>query len=853
MSHKSFFDVNSPSFRFIVGASTGAFSPFIGDIYEPSWISDFNLPPQDAQGWSILTPSATSRIMYVSNTGNDGTATIYNSSSFVDYRNPTSENSYLTIAAAEAQLRDGFDDYVLLNRDDTFALTSTFNFLDGTSIAKRMVLSSYGSGANPVVEHRFTTDGNMVRWWQGAGHFTALQHIDFAHPRKDPDDAEFDGWGVSPTRDDACLNAFHGTTTVDSILIEGCKMPFFNHGITIQGDNHNIIATDVLIRRNIISDSYTDGGGLPAGIFLNGTHVLLEENYFSQCGFYVHASTTSPATVFNHSFYHTHANFSIYRNNISYNPANLHIKERTDPYQSTIAVTLNGAAETAIVCDDAISTELPSTGIFTIELDGGSALDVPYTSFTGSTFTIPSTNFTGDNATLGNEVGANFIESDSVAAYGNSMVDGGVADSFGGNQKNTVAISEAMARFDNHSYQDNVSINIGKSQNTGQVVGFGADMLDHSNAVIEDNYFLPTDNASVTNTFAINEGGYAQSNLITNNHAYLSGNYQLQTPSISNAFDINAAEYTDPTVNIESFMTSIGKTSTAEAFRAEIRLQDVGNWGDITSTNLNTYLKDGFALVNTSVFITDLVDANLVVGEDYVVSVDVISDETYTVEWFVDSVIDLTNTSLTFTKTAATDTFTLRCDIVSSSSTVSSTIADITAPSAHSGIILTLNGTNSYFTYTPVTPSIGDTTSFTYIWDGVNPSGRVTLVGGEASNQFTINSSGNLDIGGTPVFTVTIDTVPYLSGAALPTDGLEHDVVLTWTDGGHPCEFVGRRPTGDRHFDGEIWNLSHNIGGVETSYHVDSEGTDGQTEPAFIGTGTITYHNTIAGDWNAIP
>lgn len=46
--------------------------------YAVSWESNFNLLPQDANGWSVLTPSADSRLIYVSSSdGDDATAAVY--------------------------------------------------------------------------------------------------------------------------------------------------------------------------------------------------------------------------------------------------------------------------------------------------------------------------------------------------------------------------------------------------------------------------------------------------------------------------------------------------------------------------------------------------------------------------------------------------------------------------------------------------------------------------------------------------------------------------------------------------------------------------------------------------------
>jgi hypothetical protein len=78
--------------------------------------------------------------------------------------------------------------------------------------------------------------------------------------------------------------------------------------------------------------------------------------------------------------------------------------------QFSLATTLNGASETAVVVGSAIPTDTPSTGTIRIELDSGIFRRVAYTSYTGSTFTIASTSFVADPATSGNDVYISYID-----------------------------------------------------------------------------------------------------------------------------------------------------------------------------------------------------------------------------------------------------------------------------------------------------------------------------------------------------------------------------------------------------------------------------------------------------------
>ncbi len=93
------------------GGSPGMASPVPAVTESPAaWEANFSQHAKDAQGWSILTPSADSRLIYVSSAGNDSTAKFYlpsDSEIGNDPFNPTGTIlPYATITAALAQTRN---------------------------------------------------------------------------------------------------------------------------------------------------------------------------------------------------------------------------------------------------------------------------------------------------------------------------------------------------------------------------------------------------------------------------------------------------------------------------------------------------------------------------------------------------------------------------------------------------------------------------------------------------------------------------------------------------------------------------------------------------------------------------
>ena len=81
-----------------------------------------------------------------------------------------------------------------------------------------------------------------------------------------------------------------------------------------------------------------------------------------------------------------------------------------DEDQLTLATTLSGATETAVVVTAAIPTDTPTTGTIRIQLNSGIYRRIAYTSYTASTFTIASTDFSADPATQPKNVYVSYID-----------------------------------------------------------------------------------------------------------------------------------------------------------------------------------------------------------------------------------------------------------------------------------------------------------------------------------------------------------------------------------------------------------------------------------------------------------
>jgi hypothetical protein len=298
------------------GGSRDKANPIIYAGTPPStWEANFTLPPQDGAGWSKLTPSPDSQLIYVANSGNDTTAQPYSLSDSViglDPYNPVGAiHPYATITAALAQTRAKFPDYVLLNRGDTWVISATIFPKAGRSIAERSVLGYYGSNvARPVVE-QYGVDLSRAN-------YSAVIGIKFVATQRIPGTPGFAGFNGTESTG---LNALHwgNSDLVGGFLIEDCWFDWFGGNVLQSPQTTAPALSDIIVRRNIFTNSYSHVGH-SQGLYSDRASILLEENIFDHNGWYQRALNNDPtnggATFFNHNTYFGATRNTIFRKNL---------------------------------------------------------------------------------------------------------------------------------------------------------------------------------------------------------------------------------------------------------------------------------------------------------------------------------------------------------------------------------------------------------------------------------------------------------------------------------------------------------------------------------------------------------
>ena len=264
----------------------------------------------DESGWSILTPSLDSRLMYVSSSeGNDDAAAFVEASNGIDFDNPGPIKPFKTIEAALDHARDGFPDWVLLKRGDEWAVDNDVYIRAGRGVYERSVITSYGaSGERPVLKMQ---SKKAFRIWAGVN-YVALMGLSLIAEQRDPSALGFLGWGEVDDQTGILVHQPEGELK-KSILIENNDINYFSGGIIITGAGH---VDDVVIRRNIVRNSYSELAH-SQGLYAARASILLEENIFDHNGWFSkqidgrNSQDYGQATIFNHNTYldaavHTH-------------------------------------------------------------------------------------------------------------------------------------------------------------------------------------------------------------------------------------------------------------------------------------------------------------------------------------------------------------------------------------------------------------------------------------------------------------------------------------------------------------------------------------------------------------------
>ena len=287
-------------------------------LLPPAFAQTVQGPPRDAKGWTVFTQSSDTRVIYVSSSaGNDGNGGLSEAS------------PVQTLAKGASLLRQGFPDWLLLKKGDTWSgdveASQLFGGYQGSegipADARRLsrcCISSYGTGARPLIQAWTSnaTDGGSILASSPSDpnraiDYLAIVGIEFYASKSDPNAPTYDG-SVGPK-----LRGISVTNAYNWVLVEDCKTRFLGHSFSWSGN--------LLMRRSVVTDNF----GM--GVYTEGNvSVLLEENLFDHNGWF--NNVVAPRQIFTHNVYGAHTDgldeTIIYRGNISANGSDVGLRSR---------------------------------------------------------------------------------------------------------------------------------------------------------------------------------------------------------------------------------------------------------------------------------------------------------------------------------------------------------------------------------------------------------------------------------------------------------------------------------------------------------------------------------------------
>lgn len=559
--------------------------------YSVDWESEFTLPDQDENGWSILTPSEDSRLIYVSSSsGNNDSAKIYALSSADvgdDPYHPAGDiKPFKTIEAALGELRAGYPDYILLKNGETWEPEGTIHLTKGRSLDERMVLTTYGSDTErPTVKNCGVNFDDAD--------FSAVIGIHFVASRRNPSSADFVGFDNDPKTSGFNALGGYGNSITQGILIEDCHFDWFRGNVIQSSPDHGgEILTEIIVRRNIITNNYsTDSHS--QGLYTSHVSMLLEENIFDHNGWYKQGSSNAQdegmATMFNHDTYFTDTRNTIFRKNLFLRPSSIGTKFTSNSSNDT-----NEINAWNILLDNNLYIE----GEVAISMGGNNDYDngprwENILIVNNVIMHVGRTQPT--NRTLGWGI--------DIDDWKKGLVMGNILTSWGDEEslRNNWAIL-SQGHTSDVQYSENIIYDI----YGGQALVRFTDGAIQENIIFYNNTIDTNDTAILLYYSPLSNSGFYDNSYYTNNEegrwfssseeGYINfERYQALSGDTGSICEEKG--YVDPDRTIETYLETIGLPTDMDSFVEALVRQSKQNWNDdLSADTINNYIRDGFKM-----------------------------------------------------------------------------------------------------------------------------------------------------------------------------------------------------------------------------------------------------------------
>lgn len=521
------------SFRYRVGALYAG----VGSRFT-AWLEEAVVT-----GWTQFTPSSDTRIVYVS------------SSEGSDSNNGLSESTpKRTLAAGYTLLRDGYPDWILLKRGDTWThegFTPNWD-KNGRSATERILIGTYGSLSLPRPLIIADASGELI----------------YHNPANNPLFSNIAVVGIH-ARGQGTETGIYIAGPGSNFLIEDCMLERFVNGITIQSTAAGVYYDNAVIRRNVIVDSYIRGGHSQGMYALRVRGLTVEENVFDHNGYNEEYADAVP-TIFNHNMYlSVLCTDVVVRRNISTRAASHGAQMRS-----------GGTCEDNLFARNSLGffvAQGESVARHNVVLEGKDISPTLRRGFGIDTLQISS-------ALISYNIVAHKLTDTTAAAF-----TAGYEANFAGQPHNAL-------------FEHNISY---RWNGPGFSVSHGANS-SYTNVIARNNFFQ-LDSGSIVNHVP---GPFDPSRFSYSGNQYFgvspewrvgtsSGLSISQWRSAVGETDalFSAPQFPDPERTIATYHQALGRPATFDAFISEARQQRKGYWRpEYTASAVNNYIRAGFGM-----------------------------------------------------------------------------------------------------------------------------------------------------------------------------------------------------------------------------------------------------------------
>jgi len=532
--------------------------------------------PRDANGWTIFTPSSESRIVYVASDGNDSTGVVYTQANHPSWSTPFEPgtvNAFATYAAAYANTRDGYPDWILMKRGDAFIDSIGTQVRSGRDSDEPFLIGAYGnSGVSPLFK---TGSDAGIRAFNGKS-WIAVSGLSFYAHTRDPDSIDYTGTDGSYGFDFENNSGYSS----EGVLIEGCKFRFYENN-AIGSFTHTTGTLDgATIRRCVITDNYEQGGHTQNLWSYGINNLIVDECVFDHGGWYDdYTGSIGTAHALSHNTYFASVQNVTFKNNIFSRPSSGCNKFTAEYDSSGLKLSNNFYFDCEIVVSLGVNYRDNIQRFYNPIIENNVIQRTGYTSPSGTTakWGIWASGWAGGTIN------------------GNLFIDGEVT----GSNSNAIRFYDIN---NNVSVENNVSIGqidskasvwyqTDRGEGTGIV--FSGNILEASGNY--QNFIYSTDQTLSGFTFVANTWySSTNTNFVFDGTAYTDAQWLA---SVEPTATFTQPDHPDRTRNIQTYMTSIGKTNTVDAFITAARNQDRYDWDtDLVAPAVNDWLRAGFGL-----------------------------------------------------------------------------------------------------------------------------------------------------------------------------------------------------------------------------------------------------------------